>query len=181
MNIKEITFGNGCFWCTEAIFETLKGVKKVTSGYMGGHTKNPTYKEVCSGNTGHAEVIHLEYDADELSFDELLLVFFKTHNPTTLNRQGNDIGTQYRSAIFYYTDEQKQQAEAMIKRLTDEKVFDRPIVTEVTPATEFYKAEDYHQNYFNNNPGNPYCSAVIQPKLYKFAKEFTEKIKPELL
>ena len=181
MNIKEITFGNGCFWCTEAIFETLKGVKKVTSGYMGGHTKNPTYKEVCSGNTGHAEVIHLEYDADELSFDELLLVFFKTHNPTTLNRQGNDIGTQYRSAIFYYTDEQKQQAEAMIKRLTDEKVFDRPIVTEVAAATEFYKAEDYHQNYFNNNPGNPYCSAVIQPKLYKFAKEFTEKIKPELL
>jgi peptide-methionine (S)-S-oxide reductase len=181
MNIKEITFGNGCFWCTEAIFETLKGVKKVTSGYMGGHTKNPTYKEVCSGNTGHAEVIHLEYDANELSFDELLLVFFKTHNPTTLNRQGNDVGTQYRSAIFYYTDEQKQQAEVMIKRLTDEKVFDRPIVTEVTPATEFYKAEDYHQNYFNNNPGNPYCSAVIQPKLYKFAKEFTEKIKPELL
>jgi peptide-methionine (S)-S-oxide reductase len=181
MNIKEITFGNGCFWCTEAIFETLKGVKKVTSGYMGGHTKNPTYKEVCSGNTGHAEVIHLDYDADELSFDELLLVFFKTHNPTTLNRQGNDVGTQYRSAIFYSTDEQKQQAEAMIKRLTDEKVFDRPIVTEITPATEFYKAEDYHQNYFNNNPGNPYCSAVIQPKLYKFAKEFTEKIKPELL
>ena len=181
MNIKEITFGNGCFWCTEAIFETLKGVKKVTSGYMGGHTKNPTYKEVCSGSTGHAEVIHLEYDADELSFDELLLVFFKTHNPTTLNRQGNDVGTQYRSAIFYYTDEQKQRAEAMIKRLTDENVFDRPIVTEVTPATEFYNAEDYHQNYFNNNPGNPYCSAVIQPKLYKFAKEFTEKIKPELL
>ena len=181
MNIKEITFGNGCFWCTEAIFETLKGVKKVTSGYMGGHTKNPTYKEVCSGSTGHAEVIHLEYDADELSFDELLLVFFKTHNPTTLNRQGSDVGTQCRSAIFYYTDEQKQRAEAMIKRLTDEKVFDRPIVTEVTPATEFYNAEDYHQNYFNNNPGNPYCSAVIQPKLYKFAKEFTEKIKPELL
>jgi peptide-methionine (S)-S-oxide reductase len=181
MNIKKITFGNGCFWCTEAIFETLKGVKKVTSGYMGGHTKNPTYKEVCSGNTGHAEVIQLEYDADELSFDELLLVFFKTHNPTTLNRQGNDVGTQYRSAIFYENDEQKQQAQAMIKTLTDEKVFDKPIVTEVTPATEFYKAEDYHQNYFNNNPGNPYCSAVIQPKLYKFAKEFTEKIKPELL
>src|SRR3984893_12548795 len=181
MNIKEITFGNGCFWCTEAIFETVKGVKKVTSGYMGGHTVNPTYKEVCTGKTGHAEVIDLEYDADELSFDELLLVFFKTHNPTTLNRQGNDVGTQYRSAIFYYTDEQKQRAEAMIKRLTDEKVFDRPIVTEVTPATEFYNAEDYHQNYFNNNPGNPYCSAVIQPKLYKFAKEFTEKIKPELL
>jgi peptide-methionine (S)-S-oxide reductase len=180
MNIQKITFGNGCFWCTEAIFETLKGVKKVTSGYMGGQTENPTYEAVCSGTTGHAEVIELEY-ADELSFDELLLVFFKTHNPTTLNRQGNDIGTQYRSAIFYHNQEQKEQAEAMIKRLTDEKVFDRPIVTEVTPASTFYKAENYHQNYFNNNPGNPYCAAVIQPKLYKFAKEFTEKIRPELL
>ena len=148
---------------------------------MGGHTENPNYKDVCSGKTGHAEVIDLEYDADELSFDELLLAFFRTHNPTTLNRQGNDIGTQYRSAIFYYNNEQKQQAEAMIRRLTDEKVFDRPIVTEVTPASEFYKAEDYHQDYFANNPGNPYCAAVIQPKLYKFAKEFTEKIKPELL
>lgn len=180
MNIQKITFGNGCFWCTEAIFETLKGVKKVTSGYMGGQTENPTYEAVCSGTTGHAEVIELEY-ADELSFDELLLVFFKTHNPTTLNRQGNDIGTQYRSVIFYHNQEQKEHAEAMIKRLTDEKVFDRPIVTEVTPASTFYKAENYHQNYFNNNPGNPYCAAVIQPKLYKFAKEFTEKIKPELL
>src|ERR1700676_1333278 len=177
MKIQKITFGNGFFWCTEAIFQTLKGVRSVTSGYMGGHTKNPTYMEVCNGDTGHAEVVDLEYDADELSFDELLLIFFKTHNPTTLNRQGNDVGTQYRSAIFYYNDVQKQQAEAMIKRLTNEKVFDRPIVTEITPAGEFYKAEDYHQNYFNNNPGNPYCSAVIQPKLYKFAKEFTEKIK----
>ncbi|GAC1311371.1 MAG: peptide-methionine (S)-S-oxide reductase MsrA [Mucilaginibacter sp.] len=181
MKIQKITFGNGCFWCTEAIFETLKGVKKVTSGYMGGQTENPTYEAVCSGTTGHAEVIELEYDADELSFDELLLVFFKTHNPTTLNRQGNDVGTQYRSAIFYNSQEQKDRVEAMIKRLTDEKVFDRPIVTEVTPASKFYKAENYHQNYFNNNPGNPYCAAVIQPKLYKFAKEFTEKIKPELL
>jgi peptide-methionine (S)-S-oxide reductase len=148
---------------------------------MGGHTHNPTYKDVCTGRTGHAEVIDLEYDADELSFDELLLIFFKTHDPTTLNRQGNDIGTQYRSAIFYYNDEQKQQSEAMIKRLTDEKVYDRPIVTEVTPASEFYKAEDYHQEYFANNPHNGYCAAVIQPKLYKFAKEFTSKIKPELL
>lgn len=181
MNIQKITLGNGCFWCTEAIFETVKGVKSLTSGYMGGHTKNPTYKEVCTGQTGHAEVIQLEYDADELSFDELLLIFFKTHNPTTLNRQGGDVGTQYRSAIFYHNEQQKEQAEAMIKRLTDEKVFDQPIVTEVTPASEFYKAEDYHQNYFENNPGNPYCSAVIQPKLYKFAKEFTSKIKPELL
>jgi peptide-methionine (S)-S-oxide reductase len=181
MNLQKITFGNGCFWCTEAIFETVKGVKSVASGYMGGHTKNPTYKEVCNGTTGHAEVLQLLYDADEISFDELLLIFFKTHNPTTLNRQGGDVGTQYRSAIFYENGEQKQQAEAMIKRLTNEDVFDQPIVTEITPASEFYKAEDYHQSYFANNPQNPYCAAVIQPKLYKFAKDFTEKIKPELL
>jgi len=170
MNIQKITFGNGCFWCTEAIFESVKGIKRVTSGYMGGQTKNPTYKEVCTGKTGHAEVIDLEYDADELSFEELLLIFFKTHNPTTLNRQGNDIGTQYRSAIFYYTPEQKEKAEAMIKKLTDEKVFDRPIVTEITPAGEFYKAEDYHQNYYSENGDQPYCQYVIQPKVEKFRK-----------
>ncbi len=181
MNIQKITFGNGCFWCTEAIFQTLKGVKSVTSGYMGGDKPNPTYMEVCNGDTGYAEVIHLEYDADEISFDELLLVFFRTHTPTTLNRQGNDVGTQYRSAIFYYTDEQKQQSEAMIKRLTDEKVFDKPIVTEITPASDFYKAEDYHQNYYQDNPNKSYCAFVIQPKLNKFAKEFTDKIRPELL
>lgn len=181
MNTQKITFGNGCFWCTEAIFQSLKGVLSVTSGYMGGHVDNPTYKQVCTGTTGHAEVIALEYDADVLSLDELLLVFFKTHNPTTLNRQGNDVGTQYRSAIFYTTDEQKAAAEAMIKTLTDEKVFDSPIVTEITPASKFYKAEAYHQNYFNDNPGQSYCAFVIQPKLNKFAKEFTDKIKPELL
>ena len=181
MNIQNITFGNGCFWCTEAVFDSLIGVKKVTPGYMGGHTPNPTYKEVCRGNTGHAEVIQLEYDADEISFDELLLVFFKTHDPTSLNRQGNDIGTQYRSAIFYHTEEQKLKAEAIIKKLTDEDIYHLPIVTEVTPASDFYQAEDYHHDYFNNNPGNPYCAAVIQPKLYKFTKEFKEKLKPELL
>jgi peptide-methionine (S)-S-oxide reductase len=148
---------------------------------MGGHIKNPTYEQVCNGDTGYAEVIHLEYDPDEISFDELLLVFFRTHNPTTLNRQGNDIGTQYRSAIFYYTDQQKQQSEAMIKRLTDEKVFDKPIVTEVTEASDFYKAEDYHQNYYNDNSNKSYCAFVIQPKLNKFAKEFSDKIRPELL
>jgi peptide-methionine (S)-S-oxide reductase len=180
-NVQKITFGNGCFWCTEAIFQSLKGVKSVTSGYMGGKVNNPTYEQVCTGTTGYAEVIELEYDADILSFDELLLIFFKTHNPTTLNRQGNDIGTQYRSAIFYTTDEQKQASRAMIKRLTDENVFDSPIVTEVTPAGEFYKAEDYHQNYFNDNPNKSYCAFVIQPKLNKFAKDFTDKIKPELL
>lgn len=181
MNLEKITLGNGCFWCTEAVFKTLKGVKRATSGYMGGHTGHPAYAEVCSGNTGHAEVVQVEYDADEVSFDELLLIFFRTHNPTTLNRQGNDIGTQYRSVIFYHNDRQKEQAGAMIKKLTDEKVFDRPIVTQVLPATDFYRAEDYHQDYFMNNPGNGYCAAVIQPKLHKFAKEFTDKIKPELL
>lgn len=137
--------------------------------------------EICNGDTGYAEVIQLEYDADEITFDELLLVFFRTHNPTTLNRQGNDVGTQYRSAIFYYTEEQKQQSEAMIKTLTNEKVFDKPIVTEITPASDFYKAEDYHQNYYNDNPSKSYCAFVIQPKLNKFAKEFTDKIRPELL
>ena len=180
-NLQKITFGNGCFWCTEAIFQTVRGVKKVTSGYMGGQTDHPTYKQICRGDTGHAEVTEVEYDADQITFNELLLIFFRTHNPTTLNRQGNDVGTQYRSAIFYYTDEQKQQAEEMVKKLTAEHVFDAPIVTEITPAGKFYQAEDYHQNYFNDNSSQPYCSFVIQPKLNKFAKEFTEKIKPELL
>jgi peptide-methionine (S)-S-oxide reductase len=180
-NIQKITFGGGCFWCTEAVFQTLKGVQAVTSGYMGGKTKNPTYEQICTGATGHAEVIEVEYDADVLNLDELLLVFFKTHDPTTLNRQGNDVGTQYRSVIFYHTQEQKEKAEAMIKRLTDEHVFDQPIVTEISPMSEFYKAEDYHQNYFMDNSMKPYCAFVIQPKLNKFAKEFTDKIKPELL
>jgi len=179
--LQKITFGNGCFWCTEAIFQTVRGVKKVTSGYMGGQTDHPTYKQICRGDTGHAEVTEVEYDADQITFNELLLIFFRTHNPTTLNRQGNDVGTQYRSAIFYYTEEQKQQAEEMIKKLAAESVFDDPIVTEITPASKFYIAEDYHQNYFNDNPSQPYCSFVIQPKLNKFAKEFTQKIKPELL
>lgn len=181
MNIQQATFGNGCFWCTEAIFQTLKGVIKVESGYTGGHTLNPTYMEICNGDTGHAEVINIEFDADVISFDELLLAFFKSHNPTTLNRQGNDVGTQYRSAVFYHSEEQKQQTELMIKKLTDENVFDRPIVTEVTPASAFYKAEDYHQNYYNDNTLKPYCMVVIQPKLNKFVKEFVEKIKPEVL
>jgi peptide-methionine (S)-S-oxide reductase len=177
MNLQKITFGNGCFWCTEAVFQSVKGVKRVVSGYMGGQVKNPSYREVCTGKTGHAEVLDIEYDADEVSLDELLLIFFKTHDPTTLNRQGNDVGTQYRSAIFYYNEEQKQHAEAMIKRLSEEKVYSKPIVTEITPATEFYEAEDYHQDYFNNNPHNPYCAVVIQPKLHKFAKEFADKVK----
>lgn len=180
-NIQKITFGGGCFWCTEAVFQTLKGVQSVTSGYSGGQSKNPTYEQICTGATGHAEVIEVEYDANVLNLDELLLIFFKTHDPTTLNRQGNDVGTQYRSVIFYHTPEQKEKAEAMIKRLTDEHVFDSPIVTELSPASAFYKAEDYHQNYFVDNSNKSYCAFVIQPKLNKFAKEFTDKIKPELL
>ncbi len=178
MDIQKITLANGCFWCTEAIFQTLKGVKSVTSGYIGGHVKNPTYEQVCTGTTGHAEAIELEYDADELNLDELLLIFFKTHDPTTLNRQGNDVGPQYRSGIFYHTEEQKVRALATIKSLTEAQVFDDPIVTEVTPASEFYNAEQYHQNYFNDNPNKSYCTFVIQPKVNKFVKEFQDKLRP---
>jgi len=181
MAIEKATFAAGCFWCVEAFFQALKGVSNVKSGYMGGHTSNPTYKDVCNGNTGHAEIIQFDYDSAVISFEELLLVFFKTHNPTTLNRQGNDVGTQYRSAIFYHTQEQKEKANEMIDRLTKELVFDRPIVTEVTPVSEFYKAENYHQNYYNQNSDQSYCAFVIQPKLAKFAKDFKEKIRPELL
>lgn len=181
MNIQKVTFGSGCFWCTEAIFQAVKGVSKVVSGYMGGHTENPIYKDICTGTTGHAEVIEMDYDANIISFEELLLIFFRTHDPTTLNRQGNDEGTQYRSVIFFHTGEQKAQAETMINHLTEGKVFNAPIATEIAPVSKFYPAENYHQNYFNNNPRQPYCSFVIQPKLNKFAKEFTEKIRPELL
>ncbi|AMR30197.1 peptide-methionine (S)-S-oxide reductase [Mucilaginibacter sp. PAMC 26640] len=180
-NLQKTTFANGCFWCTEAIFQLIKGVTKVTSGYMGGTTQNPSYMEICNGKTGYAEVVNLEFDADVISFADLLLVFFKTHNPTLLNRQGNDVGTQYRSAIFYHTEEQKQQAETMMKQLEAEQVFDKPIVTQITTAGEFYKAEEKHQNYYSSNPMKLYCASVIQPKLHKFAKEFTDKIKPELL
>jgi peptide-methionine (S)-S-oxide reductase len=181
MNLQKATLAGGCFWCTEAIFQAIKGVKSVKSGYIGGKTQNPTYMEVCNGDTGHAEAIEVEFDADEVSFDELLLIFFKTHDPTTLNRQGNDVGTQYRSAIFYHDDKQQQQAEAMIKKLTEERVFNKQIVTQVVPATDFYVAEDYHQNYFADNHTKPYCMFVIQPKMNKFARDFTQKIKPELL
>jgi len=181
MDLQTATFGNGCFWCTEAIFQTLKGVVSVASGYTGGHTVNPTYMEICNGDTGHAEVINIEFDADIISFEELLVVFFKTHNPTTLNRQGNDVGTQYRSAVFYHSEEQKKQTELIIKQLTEEKVFDKPIVTEITSASTFYKAEDYHQNYYQDNTYKPYCVMVIQPKMNKFAKEFVEKINPKFL
>ena len=178
--LEQATFGSGCFWCTEAVFQTLKGVSKVVSGYMGGHIDNPSYDDVCSGNTGHAEVIQIDFNPELISFEELLLVFFKTHDPTTLNRQGNDIGTQYRSVVFYHNQEQKLAAQKMIDNLTQELVFDAPIVTEIVPVTDFYKAEGYHQDYFRNNYNQPYCSFVIQPKLNKFAQNFRDKIKPEL-
>ena len=179
--MQRATFGAGCFWCTEAVFQTVKGVEKAVSGYMGGRTENPTYPEVCTGDTGHAEVIDITFDPQVISYEELLLIFFKTHNPTTFNRQGNDVGTQYRSVIFYYTEAQKQQAKDMIAQLEQAHVFDQPIVTQIEPASIFYKAENYHQNYFNDNADKPYCSFVIQPKLNKFAREFADKIKPELL
>jgi peptide-methionine (S)-S-oxide reductase len=175
--MEQATFGGGCFWCTEAVFQNLKGVTKVVSGYMGGHTDNPTYKDICNGDTGHAEIIQIEYNESEISFDELLLIFFKTHDPTTLNRQGNDAGTQYRSVIFYENAGQKAAAESMIDKLEKELVFDRPIVTEIAPISKFYSAEDYHQNYYNNNPDQGYCAYVIQPKLAKFTKEFGSKLK----
>ena len=176
-NLDTATFATGCFWCTEAVFQQLKGVKKVTSGYSGGHVENTTYKEVCTGLTGHAECIQLLYDPKEVSFDELLQVFWQTHDPTTLNRQGNDVGTQYRSAVFYQNEEQKKIAESYKKELNAKKVFDNPIVTEIEPLKNFYPAEDYHQNYYNNNGDQPYCYFVIKPKLEKFEKVFKDKLK----
>lgn len=175
--LQAATFGNGCFWCTEAIFQQLHGVEKVVSGYSGGKVKNPTYKEVCSGLTGHAEVIQITYDPAKISFEELLEVFWKTHDPTTLNRQGADEGTQYRSAVFYHTEEQKNLATLYRKKLDASGAFDNPIVTEITPFTEFYPAEDYHQNYFKLNGTAPYCSFVIQPKVEKFRQVFKSKLK----
>jgi len=171
------TFGSGCFWCTEAVFQNVIGVEKVESGYSGGKTKNPTYKEICSGLTGHAEVIQLTYNPKKVSFDALLEIFWQTHDPTTLNRQGNDAGTQYRSVIFYHNDEQRELAEAYKNKLDKSGAFDEPIVTEISPFSTFYKAEDYHQNYFNLNGNAPYCAYIIQPKLEKFKKVFKDKLK----
>lgn len=172
------TFANGCFWCTEAIFEELDGVISAVSGYTGGATKNPTYKEVCSGSTGHAECIQITYDPQRISFDELLEVFWKTHDPTTLNRQGNDVGTQYRSGIFYHNEEQRQKAEACKTALDRSGAWNDPIVTEISPFTVFYSAEDYHQQYMEQNGNsNPYCQFVIQPKLDKFRKVFADRLR----
>ncbi len=171
------TFGSGCFWCTEAIFEKLKGVESVVSGYSGGTTDNPTYKEVCSGETGHAEVTQITYDPSIISFTELLEVFWKTHDPTTLNRQGNDVGTQYRSVIFYHNEEQKKIAEEYKKKLEEAKIYANPIVTEITKFKKFYPAENYHQDYYEQNKSQPYCSFVITPKVEKFKKVFEDKLK----
>lgn len=175
--LETATFGAGCFWCTEAIFQRVKGVEKVASGYMGGTTKNPTYKDICTGLTGHAEVIQIQYDPSVVSFPELLEVFWKTHDPTTLNRQGADEGTQYRSVVFFHSKSQQDEAELYKKKLDDAKIFDNKIVTEISPASEFYVAEDYHQNYFNDNPRQGYCRLVITPKLEKFEKVFKDKLK----
>jgi peptide-methionine (S)-S-oxide reductase len=171
------TLAGGCFWCVEAVFDDLKGVLSVESGYSGGHLVNPTYRQVCDGNTGHVEVVQVTFDPEVLAFKDLLKVFFTVHDPTTLNRQGNDVGTQYRSAIFYHSDEQKATAEAVIRELTMEQLWSQPIVTEVTPFDKFYLAEDYHQEYFANNPNQPYCRAVVAPKVAKFRKHYYDRLK----
>ncbi len=177
MTTTTATFGAGCFWCVEAVFQNLEGVVSVVSGYEGGKISNPTYKEVCSGLTGHAEVIQIIYDPAVISFEDLLEVFWQTHDPTTLNRQGNDSGTQYRSVIFYHNDEQKILAEKYKKELDASGAFDQPIVTEISPASIFYKAEEYHQNYYNENGSQPYCTFVIKPKVDKVKKVFGDKLK----
>ena len=177
--MEKLTIGGGCFWCTEAVFQRVKGVESVFSGYMGGLFKNPSYREICTGKTGHAEVIQIEFDPAVIPLQDLLLIFFKTHDPTTLNRQGNDVGTQYRSVIFYADEQQRQIAERLMQQLEAEQIFDAPLVTELSPASEFYPAEAYHQDYFNQNTYQPYCSFVIQPKLEKFIQEFKDRLKSE--
>jgi peptide-methionine (S)-S-oxide reductase len=175
--LKLATFGSGCFWCTEAIFERLHGVEKVISGYSGGHVENPTYEQVCTGTTGHAESIQITYDPSKVSYDELLEVFWKTHDPTTKNRQGNDVGPQYRSVIFYHDTEQKKLAELYKAKLEAERIWNHPIVTEIVPFSKFWPAELYHQNYYDNNPSKSYCALVITPKIEKFRMIFKDRLK----
>lgn len=177
--LAQATFGSGCFWCTEAVFQELKGVSAVQSGYTGGDVKDPTYEQVCTGTTGHAEVIQVTFDPEVISFKELLEVFWKLHDPTTLNRQGNDVGTQYRSAIFYHDDEQRKLAEEYKKKLDESGAFKAPIVTEITELGDFYPAEDYHQNYFRENPRQGYCAFVIRPKVDKVHEVFADKLKSD--
>ena len=176
-NLETATLGAGCFWCVEAVFDDLRGVEDVVSGYSGGHTENPTYREVCSETTGHAEVTQIKFDPEVISFADILRVFFAVHDPTTLNRQGNDIGNSYRSAIFYHSPEQRAAAEEIIREVTEAGIYDKPIVTEVTAFEKFYPAEDYHQEYFANNPAQPYCAAVVAPKVAKFRKQFVNSLK----
>lgn len=176
---KTATFANGCFWCTEAVFQRFKGIYNVKSGYTGGTIKNPPYREVCTGRTGHAEAVQLEYDPQIISYKELLEIFFTTHDPTTLNRQGNDVGTQYRSAIYYHDDSQKEEAEAYISELGEEKIFGNPIVTEVTKAPVFYPAEAEHDTYYNRNKQQGYCQFIINPKVDKIKKHYQSKLKEE--
>ena len=175
--MQTATFGSGCFWCTEAVFQRLKGVESVVSGYSGGEVKNPTYREVCAGTSGHAEVVQVTYDPDVVSYAQLLEVFWKLHDPTTLNRQGNDFGTQYRSVIFYHTPEQKELAEYYRRKLDESRIYSRPIVTEITPFSEFYPAESYHQNFFRAHGSNNYCRAVIVPKMEKLNEVFRDRLK----
>lgn len=176
-NLEKATFGAGCFWCVEAIYELVKGIEYVESGYSGGHVENPSYKEVTTGTTGHAEVARIHFDPDVISYEELLEVLWHTHNPTTLNRQGNDVGPQYRSVIFYHNEEQKEIAEKSLKKTDESDLWDDPIVTKIQPLENYYVAENYHQNYFENNPNAGYCSIVIAPKVKKFKKEFSYLLK----
>ncbi len=178
-NLQTATLAGGCFWCLEAVYDELKGVHSVESGYAGGHVDNPSYRDVCTGNTGHAEVVQIQFDPNIVSYRDLLNVFFTIHDPTTLNRQGADVGTQYRSAIFYHDEEQKKITEEVIKDLNAKKIWDNPIVTEVTKFDKFYKAEDYHQEYFAHNPYQPYCQVVVAPKVAKFRKHFIEMLKKQ--
>ena len=171
------TLGGGCFWCLEAVYQELRGVEKVESGYSGGEVPNPTYRQVCSETTGHAEVVQVTFDPDEVSYKDILEVYFTNHDPTTLNRQGADVGTQYRSVIFYHTEEQKRTAEEVISEIEAEGIWNSPIVTEVAPLDEFYVAEDYHQDYFRNNGFQPYCQVIIAPKVAKFRKQHLERLK----
>src|SRR5260221_6675064 len=179
MDLQTATFAGGCFWCTEAIFKRLKGVHSVLPGYAGGHVENPSYQEVCSGTTGHAEAIQIEFDPQEIPYEKLLDIFWHTHNPTTMNQQGNDVGPQYRSVIFYYDAMQKEIAEKSKKDLEKEGVYKNPIVTEITPFTNFYVAEDYHKNYFDNNKDAPYCDFVISPKIHKLLEQYGNDVKEE--
>ncbi|WP_137168037.1 peptide-methionine (S)-S-oxide reductase MsrA [Salinimonas lutimaris] len=178
-NIQQATLAGGCFWCIESAFNSVEGVERALSGYAGGQTDTPTYEAVCKGDTGHAEVVRVNFDADVISYREILEIFFALHDPTQLNRQGNDVGTQYRGAVFYHDDEQKAQAEAIIKEMTDEEIWPDPVVTEVVPVNNYHEAEAYHQDYFKNNPQNQYCAMVVAPKLAKFKKTFAQRLRKD--